>query len=286
MLGLLVLIVLNASDSDLIAGPVEVVAEGFQFTEGPVWLPREGLLFSDVPADTIYRADKSVFRSPSGQSNGLTLDPQGRLVVCQHQARCVTRMEADGGETVLAERFEGKRFNSPNDVVVRSDGAVFFTDPPYGLKGGLQGPDAELDFCGVFCIAPDGTVRLLARDFKKPNGIALSPDEKTLYVADTDGGHIRAFDVADDGALGNDRIFFHVTHPDGMAVDERGNIWTTGGKTVTVVNPRGEQLQQVEFPLIPSNCTFGGEDGKVLFVTARTAVYKVPTTVAGLRALK
>ena len=282
MFDLLALFVLGAPDSGgLVAGEVEVVAEGFQFTEGPVWLPSEGLIFSDIPADTIYRADKSVFRQPSGQSNGLIVDARGRLIACEHRNRRVTRTEKDGTVTVLADRFEGKRFNSPNDAVAAADGAVYFTDPPYGLEGGLKGPNAELDFCGVFRVDASGEVRALARDFKKPNGIALSPDGKTLYVADTEGGHVRAFDVAEDGSLRNDRVFFKVFSPDGMAVDARGNVWTTGGKAVTVVSPEGEQLEQIEFPHIPANCAFGDADGMTLYVTARTTVYKVRTGVGG-----
>lgn len=281
LIGLAIALLLG--QTNLTQGDIAVVAEGCMFTEGPVWLPGTGLLFSDIPADTIYKADKTVFRKPSGNSNGLILDPQGRLIACEHSNRRVTRTESDGSITVLAERFEDKRFNSPNDVVVRSDGAVFFTDPPYGIEGGLKGPNAELDFSGVFVVLPGGNVRVLARDFTKPNGIALSPDEKTVYIADTDANHIRAFDVAEDCALSNGRVFFNIVHPDGMAVDTDGNIWTTGGKAVTVINPKGELLQAVEFPLIPSNCTFGGDDGKTLYVTARAKVFSIQTKTEGLK---
>lgn len=263
-------------------GDIAVVAEGCMFTEGPVWLPGTGLLFSDIPADAIFKADKTVFRKPSGNANGLMLDRQGRLIACEHGNRRVTRAEKDGSITVLADRVEGKRFNSPNDVIVRSDGAVFFTDPPYGLEGGLKGPNAELDFSGVYAILPDGELRVLARDFIKPNGIGLSPDEKTIYIADTDANHIRAFDVAADGTLSNGRVFFDIVNPDGMAVDTDGNVWTTGGKAVTVVSPKGELLQAIDFPLIPSNCTFGGGDGKTLYVTARAKVFSVRTSAKGV----
>lgn len=263
------------------AGPVETVQTGFKFTEGPLWLRDQGLIFSDVPGDTIYHADKRVFRNPSGQSNGITLDPQGRVVNVEHKGRRVVRAEADGSLTVIADRYQGKRLNSPNDVVVRSDGTVYFTDPPFALPKRLQDPAAELDFAGVFMVTPKGELRVLARDFAMPNGLALSPDEKTLYVDDTELGLIRAFDVAPDGVCSNERKFCDVPEPDGMKVDTQGNIWCTGG-VLWVFSPKGETLQKVEFPQEPSNCTFGDADYKTLYVTARTGVYKVRVTVPGI----
>lgn len=284
----LITVLLLAGADGMTTGEVAVVAQGFQFTEGPLWMPGEGLVFSDIPADTIYRADKSVFRHPSGQSNGLTLDNDGRLIAAEHQTRRVTRTGKDGAITVLAERFEGKRLNSPNDVVVRSDGTIFFTDPSYGLKGGLGGPEAELGFCGVYAIAPKGELMLLTKDFKKPNGLALSPDEKTLYVADTEGAHIRAFDVAADGRLDKDRVFFDLPGPDGMKVDVKGNVWATGGggkdkAGVYVIDPAGRLLERIAFPEAPANCAFGDADFKTLYVTARKGLYKVRTVVDGVR---
>ena len=273
-----------AAGAGLTAGDVEVAAEGFIFTEGPVWMPEGVLLFSDIPADTIFRVDKTVFRKPSGQSNGLILDMEGRLLACEHKTRRVTRTEKDGSITVLAERFEGKRLNSPNDLVVRSDGMIFFTDPPYGLGAlGFESPEAELDFAGVYSLGQDGKVSLLVKDFKKPNGIALSPDEKTLYVADTEGKHVRAFAVAKDGSLDKGRVLGELPGPDGMAVDVKGNVWATGSMAVFVFSPSGEQIGKIEFPQSPANCTFGGTDGKTLYVTARSRLYKVQTTIAGLR---
>ena len=259
------------AQNDLTAGPVEVVAEGLEFTEGPVWLASGELLFSDIPADTIYRADKTIFRRPSGKSNGLTLDPQGRLIACEHWNRRVTRTEKDGSITVLAESYEGKKLNSPNDAIVRSDGTVFFTDPPYGLED----REAELSFNGVFAILPDGTLKLLATDFNRPNGIALSPDGKILYVADVAESHIRAFDLAEDASLSNPRIFCSVPTPDGIRVDSRGFLWSSARDGVQVFNPEGEHVGTISFPQQPANLTFGGEDSKTLFATARTAVYKV-----------
>lgn len=268
---------------ELTEGAVELVADGFHFTEGPLWLPEGILVFSDIPADTIYRADKSVYRKPSGESNGLTLDAQGRLIACEHKNRRVTRTEPDGAITVLADRYDGKRLNSPNDVVVRSDGAVFFTDPPYGLPGGLGGPHAELDFSGVYKIAPDGAMRLLVDDFDKPNGLAFSPDETKLYIADTDGNHIRVFEVGEDGALTKGRIFCELPVPDGVKVDVEGNVWATAFDGVRVYAPCGELIQTVTFPAPPANCAFGDDDSLTLYVTARAGVYRIRTTVKGIR---
>jgi gluconolactonase len=268
----------------LLDGAIEKVAGGFGFTEGPVYVPALGtVLFSDIPNDRIHRLDTSeVFREPSGQSNGLLLDGEERLLAAEHKNRRVTRTEPDGTVTVLAERWEDKRFNSPNDLIVRGDGVVFFTDPPYGLEGGLGGPNADLDFSGVYAILADGSVKLLINDFQKPNGIALSPDEKTLYVADTDGGHIRAFDVAEDATLSNGRELCKLMFPDGMVIDEEGRLWATGGKSVNVFSPEGELIERIDFPEIPANCTFGGEDRKTLYATARNSVYAVKTKTAGL----
>lgn len=271
---LLTAVVRAAAPEALTEGPIETVAEGFQFTEGPVWLPSGELVFSDIPADTIFRADKSVFRKPSGKSNGLTLDREGRLVACEHWNRRVTRTENDGSIRVLADNYQGMKFNSPNDAVVRRDGTVFFTDPQYGLEG----RDAELPYAGVYAVAPDGAVKLLARDFDKPNGIALSPDEKTLYVADTEAGHIRAFEIAPDDGLLKGRVLCEIPGPDGMCVDARGRLWCTGVGGVHVFEPDGTPIGVIQFPQEPANCTFGGEDGKTLFVTARTGVYRVRCT--------
>lgn len=266
--------------SELVAGPVEIVADGFEFTEGPVWLPTNQLIFSDIPANTIYYADKTVYRTPSGKSNGLRLDTKGRVIACQHGERQVARLEEDDVR-VLADRYEGTPLNSPNDAVVRSDGAIFFTDPPYGLEG----REPDLDFHGVYVITPEGEVKLLDKDFVRPNGIGLSPDEKTLYVADTQESHIRAFDVAGDGSVSNGRKLCDVPFPDGMAVDTEGRIWSTSREGVVVFDSAGNRLGVVEFPQWPANCAFGGEDGKTLFVTARTSVYKVEVAVPGIRSV-
>ncbi|GMV92906.1 MAG: gluconolactonase [Candidatus Hydrogenedentota bacterium] len=267
-----------AAPEDYVTGPVETVAEGFQFTEGPVWLTSGELVYSDIPADTIFRTDKSVFRKPSGKSNGLTLDQEGRLIACEHWNHRVSRTEDDGTIVTLADTYEGKKLNSPNDAVVRSDGTIYFTDPPYGLEGREQ----ELPHQGLYSIAPDGTLTLLVDDFIKPNGIGLSPDEKTLYVADTEGLEIRAFDVAEDGSLSNGRVFCDLPYPDGMAIDTKGNVWCTAEDGVRVFTPAGELVHTVVAPQAPANCTFGGNDGKTLYITARTGLYKVGVVTSGI----
>ncbi|MCP4638899.1 MAG: SMP-30/gluconolactonase/LRE family protein [bacterium] len=279
MIWIVLLAAANVGGAGLTEGSVEMVAEGFRFTEGPVWLAKEGLLFTDIPADTIYRKDKSVYRSPSGKANGLTLDTKGCLIACEHWNRRVTRTDGKGTITVVAERFQGKRFNSPNDVVVRSDGYIYFTDPPYGLEG----REAELDFSGVYLVTPDGTVRLQFSMHKRPNGLALSPDEKVLYLGDSASGFIDTFDVKKDGTLANPRLFAECPGPDGMKVDANGNLWTTAGDGVRVYSPDGVLLETIAFPRKPANCAFGDEDFKTLYVTARQGLYKVRCTVAGIR---
>jgi gluconolactonase len=263
--------------------PVEKLAGGFQFTEGPIWIAaRNELLFSDIPASRIVRLKDGkceTFRSPSGNSNGLTLDKQGRLIACEHGPRRVTRTEADGTITVLAERYEGKRLNSPNDVVVRSDGAIYFTDPPYGVRR----EDRELDFQGVYRISPDGkTLALVAKDFFRPNGLAFTPDEKVLYIDDTERGHIRAFDVAADGTLSNGRVFASPTPgADGMKVDTEGNAYCACGPGVMVFDRSGKHLGTFRCPEQPANCAFGDADGKSLYITCRTGLYRVRLAVPG-----
>ncbi|MBN1640867.1 MAG: SMP-30/gluconolactonase/LRE family protein [Anaerolineae bacterium] len=268
---------------------VERVASGFQFTEGPVWVPDGYLLFSDIPANTIYKwapgaEGVEVFRRPSGHANGLTLDRAGRLVACEHDRR-LTRTEPDGSITTLAESYQGKRLNSPNDVVVRSDGSIYLTDPPYGLPN--QGEGRELPYNGVFRLAPDGTLTLLDDSFERPNGLAFSPDERVLYVDDTSRGHIRAFDVGADGTLSNGRVFAELKRPgadgapDGMKVDLHGNVYCTGPGGIWVVAPSGSVLGVIEIPEAPANLAWGDADLKTLYVTARTGLYRIRLTTGG-----
>jgi len=274
----------------------------FQFLEGPVWVPaRNELIFSDIPASRIYRYTPaansfSVFREASGQANGNALDPQGRLVTCEHENRRTSRTEADGTVVPLATHYEGKRLNSPNDIVCKSDGSVYFSDPPYGVKAELR----ELDFQGVFRVVeaavPGGnpqqqsagdsgryTLTLLARDFVKPNGLAFSPDEKILYIADTELGHIRAFDVNADGNITNSRIFCNVERPDGFRVDVEGNLYISAMKSVEIFDRAGQRRGEITLPERPANVAFGDPDRKTLYICARTGLYRVRTEFPGVQ---
>jgi gluconolactonase len=227
----------------------------------------------------------------------LTLDRQGQVLAAEHDGRRVTRVADDGTRTVLAERFEGKRLNSPNDIVVKSDGSIYFTDPPYAVQPSTPGmprpaewwtkpiPGKELPYNGVYRLAPDGTLRLLVDDFGLPNGLAFSPDESALYVADSAHKHIRAFDVRPDGTLANGRIQFEMPSEDpgvadGFKVDLQGNVFSTGPGGMWVFRPTGERLGRVVLPELPANLAWG-EDGSVLFLTARTSVYRLPTKTRG-----
>ena len=269
---------------------VEHLASGLGFTEGPVWYGNS-LLFSDIPNNRIVRwkalpngPELTTFRTPSGNSNGLTLDRSGRLIACEHSARRVTRTETDGTITTLAERHQGKRLNSPNDVVVRSDGSVYFTDPPYGLTGLTAWK--ELPFNGVYRLAPDGELELLVDDFVRPNGLAFSPDELVLYVNDTARGHIRAFDIAAEGQIANNRVLIDMAgdkpgRPDGMKVDVEGNIYCTGPGGFWIIDPAGKCLARVLPPEPPANLAWGDADRRSLFLTARTGLYRVRLEIAG-----
>ena len=266
---------------------LERVAGGFGFTEGPVWCGNY-LLFSDIPRNRIVRLtmrhegpEVTTFRTPSGNSNGQTLDRSGRLITCEHSGRRVTRTEVDGTVSVIAERYQGKRLNSPNDVVVRSDGSVYFTDPPYGL--GNPAKWKELSFNGVYRRTPDGELVLLADDFDRPNGLAFSPDETVLYVNDTERGHIRAFDVSPDGSIARGRIFTELKgpeagRPDGMKVDREGNVYCTGPGGIWIANSDGKHLGRVLMPEVPANLAWGDADWKTLYITAQTSIYRLKTT--------
>jgi len=270
----------------------ELVADGFEFTEGPVWdLPQGCLFFSDIPANIIYKwtpEDGVVeYRTPSFHSNGLTLDNEGRLLSCEHSGRRI-RIEENGEVSVLVDSYQGNKLNSPNDLVVCKNGDVIFTDPPYGLSN-RHGVDAEaeLDFLGVYRL-PAGSLEpvLLIDDFERPNGLAITPDEKTLYVDDTARRHIRVFDVQDDGSIANSRVLCELKGegegaPDGLKLDLNGNIYCTGPGAVWVFNPGGDLLGKIVMPQSAANLNWGGDDRKTLFFTARTAVYRVLTKVGG-----
>jgi sugar lactone lactonase YvrE len=268
------------------AGDPEKLAGNFQFTEGPIWQADGSLLFSDIPANRIYRwtpdGGAQVWREPTGNSNGLTLDRQGRLIACEHSGRRISRTEADGTVAAIASHFQGWRLNSPNDVVVKSDGAIYFTDPPYGI----QPEEREQPCNGVYRILPDGALELLVDDFDRPNGLAFSPDESILYIADSPRRHVRAFTVWPDGTLTNSRIFAEMDHPqpgspDGMKIDEDGHLYVTGATGVWVFEPNGKLLGVVVTPERPANCAWGDADRKSLYITARTSLYRIRVKVAG-----
>jgi gluconolactonase len=287
--------------------PVERVADGFQWAEGPVW-DRSGnaLLFSDVPSNAIVRWTRaegaSVFLERSGYSgaapftgrepgsNGLAFDAEGRLVFCQHGDRRVVRRERDGSITVLADRYDGRRLNSPNDLTIAANGDVYFTDPPFGLPRSFDDPGKELPFQGVYRIARDGTLTLLTSKVRAPNGIGLSPDGKTLYVANSELVHPLwyAFPVLADGTLGASRVFHDGSAwvgdgpgvPDSLKVDVHGNVWAAAPRGVYVFAPDGALLGWIETGVATGNLAFG-EDGTTLFVAANHAIGRVRTTTRG-----
>jgi gluconolactonase len=286
---------------------LEVVAGGFEFTEGPVWSPDGALLFSSPNTNSIYRLDPTLgrvtlFRPKSGYtdvdigryhqpgSNGLTFDPAGRLIICQHGNRRVLRVNPHGDTTVVADSFEGRRLNSPNDVVCRSDGSVWFTDPPFGLPGMGGDPDRELDFSGVFRVSPDGSIVLIDGELEGPNGIAFSPDERTLYVGNWEPAAkaVVRYELSDAGDLLDRAVLFDMTDApgedaiDGIKVDVEGNLLVCGPGGIWVISPAGERLDLIELPEAPHNLAFGGADGRDLYVTAMTSVYRLRRDVPGI----
>jgi gluconolactonase len=280
---------------------LEKLYAGARWAEGPVYFA-DGrfLLFSDIPNNRMLKWDEvtgeiSTFRYPSNFSNGNTRDRQGRLVSCEHGARRVTRTEYDGGVTVLADRFEGKRLNSPNDVVVSSDGAVWFTDPPYGILSDYEGYKAtsEIGACNVYRFDPeDRSLAVVASDFDKPNGLAFSPDETRLYIADSGRSHgpdkphhIRCFDVDGQGRLSNGRVFADIDPgiPDGFRVDVGGNLWVSAGDGVHCFAPDGALLGKLLIPETVANVCFGGPQCNRLFIAADSSLYAVYLNTTGLR---
>lgn len=279
---------------------LEKLHGGMLWAEGPVYFADgDCLLWSDIPNNRILQWIEGlgvrVFRNPSNNSNGNTRDRQGRLVTCEHGARRVSRTEPDGTITVLADRHRGKRLNSPNDVVVKSDGTVWFTDPPYGILSDYEGhkDERELDGCYVFRFDPaTGSLDIVADDFDKPNGIAFSPDESILYVADTGASHdpngphhIRAFAVRDGARLGEGRVFAEINPglADGFRLDAGGNLWTSAGDGVHCYAPSGDLLGKIKVPEVVSNVTFGGPKRNRLFITATTSLYAIYVAQTGAR---
>jgi len=285
---------------------IETLANGFSFTEGPVWTPDGVLLFSDPDDNRIYRWSPdlgvSVFRTKSGYSgvdigeyrqpgsNGLTLDSHGLLTIAEHGNRRITRIEKNGSITVLADRYNGKRLNSPNDLVYKSDGSLYFTDPFFGLPKFEQDPRRELPHAGIYRMA-GGKVQLLSAELKGPNGIAFSPDERYLYVADWDEEKkiVMRWDVQADGSIAHGRTFFDATSApgeealDGLKVDLDGNLYVSGPGGIWIVSPAGRHLGTIRAPELPANFTWGDEDGRTLYLTARTGLYRIRLKIPGLR---
>jgi gluconolactonase len=295
---------------------VEKLVDNFGFLEGPVWVRKGGfLLFSDIPANVIFKFSpedgKAAVAVPysgftgadsSGAgmqlnnghgtvtllgSNAVTLDPQGRIVYCAHGDHQVVRLEADGRRTVLASQFEGKRLNSPNDLVYKSDGSLYFTDPPAGLRDGDKDSKKELPFNGVYLLR-GGKLQLLTKDMTLPNGLAFTPDEKYLYVNDSVKKTIMRYEVQPDDTIANGQLFIDMTSdkapggPDGMKVDQRGNVYCTGPGGFWIMSPDGKHLGTVLTSELPANLAFGDSDGKSLYLTARTGLYRIRLKIPGI----
>ena len=266
---------------------LERVATDFQFTEGPAWDGKGALYFSDIPADTIYKLDLAgnvaPFLKPSGKSNGLLLDRDGALLACRHWERNVARISMDEKVTIIADSYGGKKLNSPNDLCLASDGSLYFTDPHYGLEGRPQEQPVE----GVYRVTSEGKIARVIDDMTRPNGIDLSPDGKTLYVADSQDCKLRAYARQPDGSVTGGRDFIDMRHegpgvPDGMALDSEGNIYCTNGG-VWVISPDGRRLGTIAVPEVTANCTFGGPDHRDLYITASKSVYRIRLGARGLR---
>jgi gluconolactonase len=286
---------------------IEVLASGFEWAEGPVWVKTDGaVLFSDIPRNRVNRWKQgeglSTYLEPAGftgpgaygnerGSNGLSLDRQGNLISCEHGDRRVSRLTPGGGKRTVADNYQGKRFNSPNDVAVHSSGAIYFTDPPYGLPKGFDDERRELDFCGVYRVTPDGTVTLLCDTMTRPNGICFSPDEKRLYVAQSDPQSPiwKVFNVQADGSLDAGKTFFDGTKlfasrkkglPDGLKVDMQGNVFATGPGGVLVIAADGTHLGTILTGQATANCGFG-DDGKTLYMTADSHLCRIKLSTTG-----
>ena len=273
----------------LVADSLRCLASGFAFLEGPVWLPCDSpllpltgfeqgcLLFSDIERRRLYvwcDGEFVVFRENSLAANGNALDARGDLLTCEHDSRRVTRTGPDGNIAVVAEYYQGKRLNSPNDVVARGDGSIFFTDPPYGVTE----EERELDYQGVFRIDPQRQqLDLVVDDFEKPNGLAFAPDGELLYVADTERCHVRALTMTRDGKVTGDEVFCRAERPDGLRVDQDGNLFVAAMQGIEVFDPDGTRSARLDMPVRPANMSFGGADNRWLYICARTSLFRVET---------
>ena len=286
-----------------------MIGDGFLWSEGPVWVKNGGyLLFSDVPANTIYKWKEgekiTAFLKPSGYtgtmpysdepgSNGLIINNLGQLISCEHGDRRISAMPlAFGGKITLADNYMGKRFNSPNDIVQKSNGDYYFTDPPYGMPKKENDPSRETPLFGVYRIGKNGVVSIVIKDLTRPNGLAFSPDEKTLYVAQSDPekAYLMAYPVLADGKVGKGEIFFDATPmvkqglkglPDGLKIDKKGNIFTTGPGGILIISPLGKLLGKIETGEATANCAFGN-DGSVLYITADMYLLRMQTKTIGV----
>lgn len=271
-----------AAGQDFSAVEVEQLSTGYQFTEGPVWSRENFLVFSDIPAGKVYKwvpgARPVVMREQSNNTNGNTYDSRGRLYSCETKLRRVVRMETSGKFTVIAERYQGKRLNEPNDVVVARNGSVYFTDPAFGVADDQR----ELDFYGVYHVDSKGAIELIAKPRGRPNGVALSPDGKILYVTNSDEKNVRAYDLDRRGAASNERIVVSDIRgvPDGIRTDEKGNLYVAA-RNVEVYTALGKPLASIPLGQPASNCAFGEADFRTLFVTARSVVYRIRLDVKG-----
>lgn len=267
---------------------LEKLATGFLQPEGPLWKDSVGLLFSDIKGNTIYLwspidGSTKPFLHPSDSSNGLTFDRQGRLILTQMAKRRVSRQETNGLITPLVSTCVGKRFNSPNDIVVRSDSSIFFTDPDFNIPFGQQ---TELHYQGIYRFSPSGTLQLLDSTFDKPNGICFSPDETKLYVNDSHKCIIYVWDVVNDSTIANKRVLYSIPasgYADGMKTDAEGNIYCTGPTGIWIVSPSGVFLDRIQMPETPSNCNWGDADRKTLYITAGSSIYRIRLLTTGIK---
>lgn len=265
---------------------VEKIADGFQFVEGPLWRNPGYLVFSDIPANTVYKwteeGGTEIFLSPSGNSNGLAEDLDGRLLLAQHGSRRVARIDENGVESGIATHYQGKRLNSPNDLTVKSDGAIYFTDPPYGIDSSQE----ELGFYGIFRLDAGGELMLLDQSLSRPNGIAFSPDESRLYVNDSQARRIYVWDVQPDGTLENRTLFATMSgsgSADGMKVDTDGNLYSAGPDGVWIFKSDGTVLDKITVPEQTTNLNWGEEDKKALYITSGTAIYRIRLNATGFQ---
>jgi gluconolactonase len=265
-----------------ILSELKLIADTFTFIEGPTWHKDGYLLFSDIPESKIYRFDEeegvSLWRLETGQSNGLAFDRMGNLMACEHANRRVSMTDLNGSIIPVAEQYNGHRLNSPNDCIVRSDGVIYFTDPPYGIEEHQK----EQSFNGVFRVTLGEAPVLLSKDFDKPNGLALSLDETQIYIADTEKELVRIYQVATNGDISDGRVIAHVGRPDGMKVDVNGCLYVASTEGMVVFDPDGTRIESMQLPQRPANMAFGGDDYKTLFIAARTGLYQLRSVTPGI----